>query len=101
MRETWYVLEDGALADPNEVAPNDAGRLEHVSGRLVAMRGEVPCSSGVDDADAERAKSMVKSGAKSVNEVGEDRHLPPVEPTKDMQAERPKRAYKRRDVTAG
>lgn len=100
MRETWYVLEDGDVVDPNDVAPNEAGRLVHVSGRMVAMRGSVPSSCGVDDADAERSK-MIKSGQKTVNEARAERDFDPVEPTKDMQAERPKRAYKRRDVTAG
>ncbi len=27
MRETWYVLEDGTPANPNEVAPDDKGRI--------------------------------------------------------------------------
>lgn len=48
MRATWYVLEDGTPADPNECAPNDAGQLVHKSGALVAMRGAIPSSTGVD-----------------------------------------------------
>lgn len=48
-RATWYLLEDGTPVDPNEVAPNDTGRLAHKSG-LVAMRedGETPRTRGVD-----------------------------------------------------
>lgn len=57
MRETWYVLEDGSVADPNECACDEAGVLRHQSGAAVAMNGHVPKSRGVDDADAERAKA--------------------------------------------
>jgi hypothetical protein len=52
-RATWYVLEDGSVADPKEVAPYKDGRLRHTSGRYVAMRGDVPSSRGVDE-DVER-----------------------------------------------
>jgi len=48
MRETWYVLEDGNVADPNEVSADAAGKLFHKSGVAVAMRGDVPHSRGVD-----------------------------------------------------
>ncbi len=48
MRATWYVLEDGNAADPNECAPDKAGVLRNKSGVAVAMRGEVPHSRGVD-----------------------------------------------------
>ena len=80
MRETWYVLENGSCAHPREVAPDDKGRLVHISGVAVEMRGEVPRSQGVDAAN-ETARSAPAS--------------------KDLQVDRPKRAYKRRDVTAG
>ncbi len=76
MQETWYVLENGAVADPNDVVPTDGGRLMHKSGALVAMRGQVPSSRGVD-ADAERAKA------------------------RDMKAEEPRRGYKTRETKAG
>ncbi len=51
-RATWYVLEDGAIVSPQEVAPNAEGRLAHKSG-LVAMRddGETPLSRGIDLGD--------------------------------------------------
>lgn len=63
MRETWYVLEDGKVADPREVTTGSDGRLVHVSGALVAMRGDVPSSRGVDP-DEERA--AVGDGSKDV-----------------------------------
>lgn len=56
MRETWYVLEDGNVVDPGEVAPDESGVLRHKNGAAVAMRGDVPSTRGVD-ADEERAKS--------------------------------------------
>lgn len=56
MRETWYVLEDGNFADPNETKIDDTGRLVHKSGIAVAMRGQVPSTRGVDP-EEERAKS--------------------------------------------
>ena len=80
MRETWYVLENGSCVHPREVSPDDKGRLVHVSGVAVEMRGEVPRSQGVDAADEPERAAVDK---------------------KDVQADRPKRAYKRRDVTAG
>jgi len=63
MRETWYLLEDGRMVDPIEVAPDDAGVLRHASGVAVAMRGQVPHSRGVDDPAAERAKAAAASAA--------------------------------------
>lgn len=60
MRETWFVLEDGTYADPNEVAPDKAGKLRHKSGVAVAMRGDVPSTRSVDP-DEERAKSKPKA----------------------------------------
>ncbi len=53
MRATWYVLEDGAVVDPNDVGPDTDGVLRHKSGVAVAMRGEVPVSRGVDLDDAD------------------------------------------------
>lgn len=53
MRATWYVMEDGSVADPSEVTADAAGVLRHRDGRAVAMRGDVPRSRGVD-VDAQR-----------------------------------------------
>jgi len=80
MRETWYKLEDGRVVDPAEVAPDESGlRLFHKSGVAVAMRGDVPHSVGVDP-EQERAKIVV--------------------PSRDVQPERTKRPYNRRDMKA-
>lgn len=55
MRETWYVLEDGTAADPNEVAPDEAGVLRHKDGQAVAMGPHGPRSRGVDAPEREAA----------------------------------------------
>lgn len=45
--ETWYVLEDGTAADPNDVQHGADGVLRHRDGRAVAMRdGGVPVTTG-------------------------------------------------------
>lgn len=67
MRETWYVLEDGSIADPATVSIGSDGVLRHASGIAVAMRGGVPHSRGVDDPAAERAKARpLTDGAKDM-----------------------------------
>lgn len=63
MRETWYVLEDGSVADPRDVVPDEAGVLRHSkSGVAVAMRGDAHSSRGVDP-EEERAKAKPVSRA--------------------------------------
>lgn len=88
MRETWYVLEDGAVADPNDVAPDEAGALRHKSGIAVALRGAVPHTIGVDDAEAERARQ------EPVGAGGGD------DPQKDMKPEAQRGGYKTRESKA-
>lgn len=63
MRATWYVLEDGSVVDPNDVAPDETGVLRHKDGVAVAMRGQVPCSRGVhlEDLPAKPAKRTYKT----------------------------------------
>ncbi|MGE4044470.1 MAG: hypothetical protein AB7F35_06430 [Acetobacteraceae bacterium] len=80
MQETWYVLENGTAADPNDVAPTGDGRLMHKSGVLVAMRGQVPASRGVDP-EAERAKAAAPK-------------------SRDMKADGPRRGYTTREAKA-
>ena len=65
MIETWYLLTDGAYADPSECSTGDDGVLRHASGREVVMREvpNVPHSRSVDP-DEERAKA--KKDAKQV-----------------------------------
>jgi len=54
--EAWYILENGTVVDPAEVAPDKDGILRHKTGVAVAMRGQVPSTRGVY-ADEERAKA--------------------------------------------
>ena len=53
--ETWYVLEDGSVADPREVAGDEKGVLKHKDGRAVGYAPHGPRSKSVD-ADEERKK---------------------------------------------
>ena len=100
MRETWYVLEDGNMADPNEVAPDDSGALRHKSGIAVAMKGDVPHTSGVD-AEEERAKKPGKAAtAAPPNEARTTLHMKPVSEPKELQPEPAKSTYKTREVKA-
>lgn len=57
MRETWYVLENGSVADPSEVASDEKGVLRHSSGVAVAYSKHGPRSRGVDP-EEERAKAQ-------------------------------------------
>lgn len=93
MRETWYVLENGNVADPNDCTSDEKGVLTHKSGVKVAMRfADCPMSRGVD-ADAERAKA---DSAKA--ESSPELKLDP-EP-KDMKPEAGKQKYKTRESKA-
>ena len=73
MVETWYVLEDGSVADPNACAPDNAGILRYKTGQAVALRGNAYSSRSVNP---------------------DDHRDKPAEP------ERQKRAYNRRDLKA-
>jgi hypothetical protein len=111
MRETWYVLEDGSVVDPNECAPDEAGRLVHKSSAAVAMRGHVPSTRGVDP-EEERAKAATtdadkaaaKKSAHATAKQKAAENTPPEEQeetqTKDLTAEDSKRTYKTRDSKA-
>lgn len=70
MRETWYLLEDGSTAHPNDVAPDDKGFLRTKAGVAVKMKGDVPHTTGVDVDDKPKRR--------------------------DLKAEEPKRTYKTR-----
>lgn len=76
MRETWYVLEDGSIADPNDVLTDEKGKLAHRDGVAVAMRGDIPHSRSVD-ADAERAKIQAAAEATKAKAkpAGKDREI--------------------------
>lgn len=55
VHDTFYVLEDGSKADPNDVVTDDKGVLRHKDGAAVAMRGNVPRTSGVGPAAVKAA----------------------------------------------
>ena len=57
MIATWFVMEDGSVADPSEVKRDAAGVLRHRDGRSVAMRGDVPRSRSVDTSQIESGMS--------------------------------------------
>ena len=82
MRETWYVLEDGSVADPREVARDVKGVLRNKAGVAVAMRGDAHSSRGVDP-EEERAKAKP---AKSKEMRAEDPRRPPYR-TREMKAD--------------
>lgn len=79
-RETWYVLEDGSVADPAECACDDKGVLRHKDGGAVAMRG-----------DAHSSRSVVP---------GERSATKPEQSKRDMKPEDKKQGYKTRETKA-
>lgn len=86
MRETWYVLEDGTPANPNDVAPDDSGRLVHKSGVPVAVGPHGPRSTGVD-------VQVPKKEAPPKKEASYD--------TREATSDKPKRTYKTRSSRSG
>jgi len=62
MIETWYVMEDGSVGDPREIAQGEDGRLCHSDGRRVAYAPHGPRSRSVDvpEAKAVTADDLVK-----------------------------------------
>lgn len=75
MLETWYIMEDGSVGDPLEIAPGDDGILRHSDGRAVAYGPHGPRSRGCVDAEAERAKVAEKRDTKREAISPEDREL--------------------------
>lgn len=101
MRETWYVLENGCVADPREVAPDEAGVLRHSSGVAVAYVNGVTRSRGVDP-DEERAKAQQEAARDKQWQADPeaqraDKELKPDAPPPPP----PKRGYKTRESKAG
>lgn len=52
MTETWYVMEDGSVGDPREIALGADGKLRHNDGRAVAYAPHGPRSRSVDVPEA-------------------------------------------------
>lgn len=93
MAETWYVLEDGSVGDPDEVAPDKDGVRRHKNGRAVAMAPHGPRSRSVD-AEVERAKA--KPAATEAADKPPERAGPPQTRTRDMKPEESSPNYKTR-----
>lgn len=100
MRETWYVLEDGRTVDPCDVGADEAGVLRHSSGVAVAMRGQVPHSRGVDDADAERAKAAAQAEADAKAKADADAKTGGKGKSKDVKPDENQPGYKTREAKA-
>lgn len=81
--ETWYLLEDGNVADPRKCVPDKSGHLT-CEGVRVKMRGDVYHSRSVD-----LDNLPVKTKAK----------LPEPE-AKEVKPEEPKPVYKTRESKA-
>lgn len=73
MHDTWYILENGNPANPDECAPDDDGVLRHKSGAAVATRGGAYASRGMSPEE--------------IAALG-----------KDVKPEAPKRGYKTREI---
>lgn len=87
MQDTWYILEDGTSADPNEVAPDENGILRHRDGLAVAIGTHGNYRSRGVDPEEERAKAKKAQSKKDMK---------PEEPKPDDQ----KSGYKTRESKA-
>jgi hypothetical protein len=65
MIETWYVLADGRVADPNHVTPDAQGVLRHQDGVAVALGPHGPSSRSVE-VDVERANAASYAEAERI-----------------------------------
>jgi len=105
MRETWYVLDTGDVADPADVAPDTQGALRHKSGVAVSMRNQTPVSRGVDNPAAERAR-LAEAEAVAAKAAGEKAKADAAKksaaaaPAKDMKPAEPKAGYVTRESKA-
>ena len=77
MHETWYLLEDGTVGNPAEVAPDAAGALRHKNGVAVAVGPYGPRSRGVnlDDVAAGRESVAVVAPEKKAAPRARDRQM--------------------------
>jgi hypothetical protein len=98
-RETWYVLEDGAAAEPCDIAPGKDGVLTHKDGRKVAYAPHGPRSRSVDPA-AERAKVEAELAKKAAAKAKHEEPKAKPTETRDLKAEEPKGGYKTRGSKA-
>lgn len=91
MSETWYVLDDGSVADPRDVRVE--GVLRHKDGRAVAYAPHGPRSRMMtaEEVAAYRTTAMM-AGTMSLNDAREAAGVKPVAG--------PKRAYRTRAMKA-
>jgi hypothetical protein len=82
---TWYLLEDGTHADPNDVAPDKAGVLRHKNGLAVGLHADgTPMSVGkgaVENKNVEAAEAAKEPETEPVTADIEPVAEPPAEPT--------------------
>lgn len=96
MIETWYVMEDGSVADPSQVKRDAVGVLRHSDGRAVAMRGDVPRTRSVD-LDQIKAKAAAVAAEESAKKKAA---AEAASAAKDMKPSEPKRTYQTRESKA-
>lgn len=79
MHAVWYVLEDGAVADPNHVSPDGNGVLRHACGVAVAYGPHGPRSRGVDldEVAAGRIKAAAVAPTGKAAKSSNDRQMKP------------------------
>jgi hypothetical protein len=87
--ETWYVMEDGSVGDPREIAPGKDGVLTHKDGRKVAYAPHGPRTRSVD--------ASAPAAGKRARRPEREAETPE---TAGMQPEAPKRGYKTRESKA-
>jgi len=98
--ETWYVMEDGSVADPREVVNDSTGVLRHKDGRAVAYAPHGPRTRGVDP-DEERAKHVAAKAATKAPKSPDVKVEPKDElKSKDMKPEESKTGYTTRESKA-
>ena len=86
MRATWYVLEDGSVADPSEVSMNDDGRLAHKSGLVAMLSHDCPRSRGVE---VDESGKLLFGGKGDHNDDGTTGGAKQPETVKEPEPEKP------------
>lgn len=97
--ETWYILEDGGFADPNEVSHGDDGVLRHVSGTPVAYGPHGPRSRGMspEEVATYRTREMLPESPAAPAVVSGE---PQPDAARETSPEKPKRQYRTRGLKA-
>mgnify|MGYP001235049916 CR=1 FL=1 len=102
--ETWYVMEDGSVANPRLIKRGADGKLVHKDGRKVAYASHGPRSRMVNLDEPVEAAPIVEEAAPEpeaapVEEKAEKEA--PASGDREMVAEKPKPAPKRTYKTRG